>query len=279
MRSEKPSGTALVVARHRAAHQVIENGCIFSDPLAMRILGEDPQTVVHEAEEQPSAGRSRRFIAARQRLSEDALVQAVEGGVRQLVILGAGLDTFAYRSPFGDRLRIFEVDHPLTQNWKRQLLAEAEISLPSWLTFVPVDFEHENLSDNLALKGLDPRQPTFFIWLGVVIYLTEPAIWSTLQYITGFPNGAHVVFDYSNPPDSYSPRARAAHELRASRAGKWGEVFVTYFETQRLHDKLEAIGYGPIRDFEPQQIAKRFYPDLASFVSKNGAHVLHASAI
>lgn len=277
MRTGKPSGTALVVARHRAVHQILEHGCIFRDPLAMQILGEDPQTVIREAEEQPYGERSRRFIAARQRLAEDTLLQAVENGVSQLVILGAGLDTFAYRSPFGDRLRIFEVDHPLTQAWKRQRLVQAEIPVPNWLTFVPIDFEHETLSDRLAFMGFDFKQLTFFTWLGVVVYLTEPAIWATLDYIASLPNGAHVMFDYSNSPDSYSQRARAAYDMRANGAAKWGETFVTHFETQTIHDKLKSVGYSRIEDFGPQQIAERFYPESANSVSKKGSHVLHAS--
>jgi methyltransferase (TIGR00027 family) len=119
----KPSRTAWGAARHRAAHQLLEGGRVFSDPLAIRILGEDPEEVVREAAE-PSRRAMRSFIAARTRFAEDALARAVQGGVEQLVILGAGLDTFAYRSPFRERLRVFEVDYPATQEWKRQRLAE-----------------------------------------------------------------------------------------------------------------------------------------------------------
>ena len=165
MQSGKTSRTALASARHRAAHQVIEQGCIFSDPLAMRILGEDPEIVVREAEKDQSRRRVRVFVAARTRIAEDALAKAVEDGVRQLVILGAGLDTYAYRSPFGDRLHIFEVDHPATQAWKRQRLAQAAIPLPNWLTFIAVDFEHETLVDCLLSAGFNPEQQTFFTWL------------------------------------------------------------------------------------------------------------------
>ena len=279
MQSGKPSRTALAAARHRAGHQVIEQGRVFSDPLAMRILGEDPETVIREAEEHPSSRRVRVFVAVRTRFAEDALAEAVEHGIRQLVILGAGLDTYAYRSPFGDRLHIFEVDHPATQAWKRQSLVEAAIPLPNWLTFAPVDFEHETLANSLASAGFDPKQQTFFTWLGVVPYLTEPAIWSTLSYIAGLPNGAHVVFDYTNPPASYSSGKRAAHNRRASRLAKIGEPFVTHFETKKLHNKLTAMGYVYIKDLGPPQIAKHFYPDSKSSVSKNGGHVLHASTI
>jgi len=150
MRVGEPSKTALAVAVHRAAHQVLEQGQIFTDPLALRILGEDAERLVREADEQPWRRRIRVFIAARTRFAEDALAAAMELGVSQVVVLGAGLDTYAYRSPFQDRLRMFEVDHPATQAWKRQRLEETGIPIPDALTFAPVDFEGQTLADGLA---------------------------------------------------------------------------------------------------------------------------------
>ena len=107
LKSGLPSRTALAAAAHRAAHQVLEYGCIFDDPLALRILGKDAETAIREAETHPSKRWMRIFIAIRTRFAEDALAAAVEKGVTQLVILGAGLDTFAYRNPFGERLRAY----------------------------------------------------------------------------------------------------------------------------------------------------------------------------
>jgi O-methyltransferase involved in polyketide biosynthesis len=115
--------------------------------------------------------------------------------------------------------------------------------------------------------------------LGVVPYLNEPSIWSTLCYIASLINGAHVAFDYSNPPASMTPRMRIAHDKRATGVAKLGEAFVTYFVTEKLHEKLTAMGYVSIEDLGPPQIAARFYPRSASPVSKNGGHVLHASTI
>src|ERR1035437_3638091 len=149
MQFGEPSRTARAAAFHRAAHQVLEHGRIFADPLALPILGEDAETVARKAEQRPSGRRMRIFIAVRTRFAEDALAAAVERGVRQLVVLGAGLDTYAYRGALRDRLRVFEVDHPATQAWKRQRLAEAAIPLPDNLTFAPVDFERQSLADGL----------------------------------------------------------------------------------------------------------------------------------
>ncbi len=166
MQQGQPSRTALGAACHRAVHQVLEGGRIFTDPLAVRILGADAAAAVRDAKRDPSRRRLRLFIAVRTRFAEDALTAAVARGVRQLVVLGAGLDTYAYRTAVGEGLHVFEVDHPATQTWKRQRLSEAAIPVPSTLTFAPVDFEREALADSLAAVGFDAAQQTFFTWLG-----------------------------------------------------------------------------------------------------------------
>jgi methyltransferase (TIGR00027 family) len=274
-----PSRTAWVAAAHRAAHQVLEQGRIFADPLALRILGEDAQTIARWAEERPSGRRMRIFIAARTRFAEDALAAAVERGVRQVVVLGAGLDTYAYRSTSGDRIPIFEVDHLATQAWKRQRLEDAAIPLPPSLTFAPVDFEHETLAEGLAVAGFNPEQRTFFTWLGVVPYLTEEAVRSTLGFIASLPNGAHVVFDYSDPPASLSAELRTAHERRAARVAALGEAWVNYFERDKLRDMLMALGFSEVEDLGPPQIASLYFPSRADSLPEKGGHILHAATI
>jgi len=276
MQLGKPSRTALAAAFHRAAHQVLEQGRIFADPLALAILGADAQTITRQAEGKPSGRPMRLFIAVRTRFAEDALAVAVKRGVRQLVVLGAGLDTYAYRNPFGDRLRIFEVDHPATQAWKRQLLHEAAIPMPSSLTFVPVDFERQTLAERLAATSFDRTQQTFFTWLGVVPYLKKEAIWSTLAFIATLPNGAHVVFDYADPPASLSPEIRAKHERRARRVADLGEAWVSYFEPDRLHANLVAVGFSEIEDLGPAQIVARYFPGRAGSLPDKGGHVIRA---
>src|SRR5436305_911210 len=198
MQPGQPSRTALGAAGLRAAHQLLDGAAIFKDPLALRILGADADGLVRDAETEtdPLRQRLRWFIAARSRIAEDALAAAVKRGARQLVVLGAGLDTTAYRALPSQDLRMFEVDHPATQAWKRERLVEAGIQLPASLTFVPVDFERATLPEGLGASGFDPAQPTFFTWLGVVPYLTDEAIFSTLGFIAGLPGRAEVVFDY-----------------------------------------------------------------------------------
>jgi methyltransferase (TIGR00027 family) len=257
----------------------LEFGRIFADPLALRILGEDSETIAREAEENQSGRTMRIFIAVRTRFAEDALAAAVERGVRQLVILGAGLDTYAYRGAMRQRLRVFEVDHPATQAWKRRRLTEAAIPLPACLTFAPIDFERGTLAAGLDDAGFDPAQQTFFTWLGVVPYLTEEAVWSTLGFIADLPNGAHVVFDYSDPPDSLTPEMRALHEKRAARVAELGEPWVNYFEPDQLRSKLTGLGFHAVEDLGPPQIAARYFPNRAVSVPERGGHILRAATI
>lgn len=267
------------MAAHRAAHQVLEQGRIFTDPLALRILGRVAGTAVREAEENPSQRKMRLFVAVRSRFAEDALAAAVERGVRQIVVLGAGLDTFAYRSALRDLVPTFEVDHPATQAWKLQLLREADIPIPNLLTFAPIDSEHQTLPEGLAAAGFDRSRQTLFTWLGVVPYLTEEAVWSTLSFIASLPNGAHVVFDYSNPPASLPSKMRILHEERAKRVADLGEAWLTHFEADTLRAKLLALGFSEIEDLGPSQIAARYFPHSVSKLSDKGGHILRATTV
>lgn len=277
MQIGQPSRTARAAAVHRAVHQVLEKGRIFADPLAVRILGEDAEALARDAELSSHRRAMRVFIAVRTRFAEDPLTTAVAHGVRQLVVLGAGLDTYAYRGAMRDRLRIFEVDHPATQAWKRQRLAEAGIPLPPNLAFAPVDFERETLREGLAAAGFDPAQRSFFTWLGVVPYLTEEAAFATPTFIGSLPGGAQVVFDYSNPPDSLSGEMRAVHDARATHVAGIGEAWVSYFESDALETKLRALGFSEIEDLGPPHIAARYFPQRANSAPGKGGHIVRAA--
>ena len=247
----------------------------------MRILGADAEAAVRNAENDPSRRKLRLFIAARTRFAEDALTAAVARGVRQLVVLGAGLDTYAYRTTFGESLRIFEVDHPSTQAWKREQLTQAAIPVPRTLTFVPIDFERETLAGGLAAAGFDPGRRTFFTWLGVVPYLTEQAVLSTLGFIASLPGGAHVVFDYSNPPASGPDQHDDASvgEALAARVASLGETFKSHFETDVLHASLTALGFAQIEDLGPAVIRERYFAGRGGSVPDRGGHIVRATTV
>jgi len=249
MKEREPSLTAFAAATHRAVHQVVEKERIFSDPLALAIVGMRAEDVRHQDELQSSRRAIRLFIAARSRYAEAAVERAVEQrGVRQIVILGAGLDTFAYRSRLPGNTCIFEVDHPATQAWKLRRLEQVGIERPASLIYAPVDFENDTLLDGLNAVGFDSTQRTFFMWLGVVPYLTEEAIDGTLGMIASLPGGAEVVFDYSEPPASFSAEMLAIHEIIAKRVAAAGEPFLSFFDPLPLHERLRKLGFSEIDD-------------------------------
>jgi methyltransferase (TIGR00027 family) len=212
----------------------------------------------------------RLFVSARSRFAEDALAAAVATrGIRQLVILGAGLDTFAYRNPHPE-LQVFEVDHPDTQASKRHRLAEAGIKIPPALSYVGVDFEKESLTDRLRLDG-----PAFFFWLGVVPYLSRPGFDETMGFVAGAP-GNEVVFDYAQSPRRMTAERREALEARAARVAGLGEPWLTYFEPDEIGPELGGWGFVDVEDLGPAQLAARFFdrPDVPP--DTPGGHVVRA---
>jgi methyltransferase (TIGR00027 family) len=253
----RASRTAFRVALRRAAHQVIDPPCVLVDPVAVPLLGAH-FALDREREMHPVSRAFRAFMAARSRHAEEKLAEAVAAGVGQYVVLGAGLDTFAYRNPFAG-LRVFEVDFPATQEWKRGLLAEAAITLPKELTFVPLDFEHMTLGEGLAAAGFDVRARAFFGWLGVVPYLTREAFRATIQTIAKLPAGTGVCFDYALVPETLSPTRRAAFDALAARVAAAGEPFQLFFTPVDLEAELRAAGFHIIEHMNSDQLNELYF--------------------
>jgi methyltransferase (TIGR00027 family) len=276
MKSDEPSLTALLVARQRAAHQLLDHGEILDDPYAVKILGESEANILQALTGHPLVSMGRLFTAARSRIAEDALAKAVERGVQQLVVLGAGLDTFGLRNPHAARICVFEVDHPATQAWKRQRLAGAELAPPPWLTFVPVDFEREDLQQKLSSAGFQPASPAFFSWLGVVPYLTKEAIDNTLSYIASIPN-AEVVFDYIEPPENFSEDVKAYAIARKAQLEKTNERWVSGLEPAGVDAILRSHGFNDVEDIDFQQLVSRFGRHVQGLATGQlGSHVVRA---
>jgi methyltransferase (TIGR00027 family) len=247
-----PSRTALATAYARAYHQVADQPRIFTDPLAARLLGVTADELTElstRTVDHPGAGASDRprrlFFAARARFAEDSVAAAVAASVRQVVILGAGLDTFAYRNPYS-YLRVFEVDHPATQAWKRERLATAGIDLPETLTLVPVDIETQTLAAGLESSEFTRTEPAIFGWLGVVLYPTPSAVHTTLEYIAGQAQPVEVVFDYLQPVDNDEDREDL--RARADRLASVGEPLFSYFTPDEIARQLRALGFTYIED-------------------------------
>jgi len=225
-----------------------------------------------------TAPRLRAFVAARSRYSEDELAIAFSRGVRQCVVLGAGLDTFAYRNPYAaSGLRVFEVDHPDTQAWKRERLQAAGIAIPTSMAFVPVNFEEDSLADRLAAAGFDSRRPGFFYWLGVVPYLTLEAARATLAWIGGLPEESAVVFDYGVDRASMSPEVRAAFDILAARVARAGEPFRLFFNPAELAAMLRELGFHEIEDLDGNEIDRRYFSGRTDNLRAGGAaHLIRA---
>jgi methyltransferase (TIGR00027 family) len=277
MKPNEPSRTALMIARQRAAHQVLDHGSILDDPFAMTILREDEKEVLRFANAHPLASIGRLLTASRSRIAEDALSRAVERGVRQIVVLGAGLDTFALRNPHGARqIRIYEVDHPATQAWKLERLAEARIAPPPCLILVPVDFERDDVGEKLAAAGFQQNSPAFFTWLGVVPYLTQDAIGRSLDYMSSIQD-SEVVFDYIEPPEAFSEELRQLETERTEQLKKIGERSVSRFEPAGIRVMLRSHGFCDIEDINFQQIASKFGRAVQGLAPGHaGFHVVHA---
>jgi len=277
----RPSRTAERVAVRRAAHQLLDSPRVYDDPLALAILG-DAQAAAVRADPQRSEGGPvapllRAFLAVRSRIAEDTLARAVAAGVRQYVILGAGLDTFAYRNPYAS-LRVFEVDYPATQAWKRERLAEARITVPDNVTYVGVDFATEPLPAALEAAGVRANEPSFFSWLGVTPYLEAENVLATLAALAPFAmNGGGVVFDYNTPAASLGPAQRAAFAALSARVAAAGEPFRGFFEPRALMETLRTMGFREVRDAGPDELNATFLADRADGLRVGSvAHILTA---
>jgi methyltransferase (TIGR00027 family) len=276
MEEGRPSATAMMAAMARAAHLVLDDDPkILQDPLALGLSGVENEAALLatlKAMQAEIARRSTpevaqaqvRYVRAvttmRQRYTEDELDKALERGVTQYVILGAGLDSFAYRRPdLTAALRVFEVDYPATQQWKRARLRELNVTLPSNLTFIPLDFERQTLAEGLQTGGHRPELPTFFSWLGVTQYLTEAAVFETLRDVASLAPGSEIVFEYIVPEsllDDENRRRLAA--IKAAGIAR-GEPWVSLFEPTTLATRLQELGFGQVWDFGPEEANTRYF--------------------
>ena len=274
MLQSTPSHTALRVALRRAAHQLYDSPpLILDDPLAVPILGpdyaEDLQKTATKLEK-PFSVALRAFLVARSRYAEDQLARAISQSnpATQYVLLGAGLDTFAYRNPHPN-LRVFEVDHPATQQWKRELLQKNSILIPPTLTFAPVDFERESLPEQLAVAGFSPHTPTFFAWLGVVPYLTLPAFRATLAFIARSVPGSGVVFDYGQPREALPFFEQLAWDSLAARVVLAGEPFQLFFTPPQIAAELDA--FYDLEDLGSPELNSRYFANRHDKLAARGS--------
>ncbi|MCI4320958.1 MAG: class I SAM-dependent methyltransferase [Thermoplasmata archaeon] len=264
MKADQPSYSAERVAMMRAAHRSFDDPTVFDDPLALRILGPDAVDRLERtkpfARSPPIAGL-RAWLAARSRFAEDELALARERGIRQYIVLGAGLDTFAYRQPPGvSPMEVFEVDHPATQEWKLLRLREGGIGIPPTVHFVATDFERGDLGRILETGGFRRDAPAFVSWLGVTMYLTRPAIDRTTDLFASLAPGSGVVLDYF-AEGAENPLERVARGLLAERVALSGEPFRSWLPVGALARELEGRGFHDVLDLGADEVNQRYFAD------------------
>jgi methyltransferase (TIGR00027 family) len=275
MNNREGSLTSLGAAGHRAAHQLLDGEPkLFSDPVILQLL--DPGHIEEikagaSQFQQPETLRLRSRIVLRSRYAEDRLMLAYGRGVRQYLLLGAGLDTFAWRQPEGlEGLKIFEADHPATQEQKRQRLSRAGLSIPANCQIIAINFETETLEEALRRSSFDFHAPCYISWLGVTVYLSKAAVDAVFRFVSTLPGDSELVFTFAQE------RIGGFMSQTAARAAKAGEPWRTYFRPEDLSRRLYELGFSSVHFLEPEEAWKRYYinrqdgltgPSLASIAS------------
>ena len=268
MRSKSTSKTAVLVATIRAVHLRWHDFTVFEDTYALQMLTPFWHAVAKYRLLKWLVGDVilgvyrpvYPAVVLRSRYTEDQLVEAIESGVNQYVILGAGHDTFALRrQDLADQVRVFEVDHPATQEVKRKNVLKANGSIPPNLTFVPVDFENQRLDEELAKAGFDSQSPAFFSWLGVTYYLTQEAIRDSLERIAAVSSPAsRIVFDFKIAKHMMSAEWRTLCEKMEGFVTRRGEPMLTDFTPQSLSDMMAKYGYKEVEMMPPEEQRRRY---------------------
>jgi methyltransferase (TIGR00027 family) len=263
-------GTAIL----RAAHQLLDDAPkILDDPLAVRLLGTDTEAIIDaDLERQQSLylRNARTFAVLRSRYVDDELSSALERGIGQYVILGAGLDTTPYRPDHPSRgMAIFEVDHPDTQHWKLEKLERAGIGVPANLSHVSIDFERQSLADGLAAGGFDTSVASFFSWLGVTYYLTVDSVFETFRYVADLPTATQLTFDFTLADSELDEDGLEGYKKIASHLEKYGEPWLARFAPQALEDELRQLGFSEVTHFTQSMARGRYLSGRKDGLSLN----------
>jgi methyltransferase (TIGR00027 family) len=281
MEEGRPSSTAIGAAMLRAAHLLLDDEPkILKDDFALGFSGVENEAALQAALDTMRAEFARRAspdlahsllrhlrasVTMRSRYTEDELSKAIVRGIRQYMILGAGLDSFAYRRrDLAGVMRVFEVDHPATQQWKRSRLRELQIELPPNLTFISINFEQQTLAEALRGAGDYRREePAFFSWLGVTGYLTETAIFKTLQEVAATTPGSEIVFGYGVREALLDEESRQMRMVLKERVAARGEPTLSLFEPTSLAARVKEVGFAQVWDFGPEAANAHYFAGRA----------------
>lgn len=257
-----PDSTAARVALWRALHvEVDAPRHVFTDEIGLQLVNPDAGWRDRPDMNPKWTSGFRASILARARFVEDLVEQEVARGVKQYVILGAGLDTFAQRkTELASHMRVFEIDRPGPQEWKRQRLLELGFGVPDWLRFVPVDFEAGAAwFDQLKNAGFDPNQPVTFASTGVSLYLTRDAIAATLRQIAALASGSTLAMTYMLPVELAAAAERVAYEFAIKGARDSGTPFISFFTPEEMLHLAHECGFKEANCVSAADLAQRYF--------------------
>jgi methyltransferase (TIGR00027 family) len=260
-RDAAPDSTAIRVALWRALHlEVDAPPYVLADEIGLKLAAPGEGWRSRPDMDPQFTSPFRASIVARARFIEDLVTEAVDRGVSQYVVLGAGLDTFAQRRPeTASRLRIFEIDKPGPQAWKRQRLIELGFGVPEWLRFVPVDFEVDSLWTELKAAGFEAGKRTLLASAGVSMYLSKEAVAASLREVAALAPGSTLVMTFILPLELADPEARPGLELAAKGARASGTPFISFFTPPEMLAVARACGFREVRHVSAADLAERYF--------------------
>lgn len=263
-KSGTPDSTAVRVALWRALHvEVDAPPHVLEDTVGLKLAAPEERWR-QRGDMHPEGTRMfRASIVARARFIEDLVAEQLDRGVDQYVLLGAGLDTFAQRRPeLASRLRVFEIDQPGTQAWKRHRLVELGYGVPDWLKLVPVDFEAgDRWSQKLAAAGFDTNRPAVVTSTGVSMYLTREAIMALLSEVAAFAPGSTFAMSFLLPLGMAEPAVRPGMEMAAKGARASGTPFISFFLPVEIMAMAREAGFRSARHVSAADLAERYFKD------------------
>ena len=250
----------------RAVHMSVDGQPkILDDPLAVTLLGpgfNDKMNADRERLSRPALIKARSLIVMRSRFAEDELTSAIDRGVAQYVILGAGLDTSPYRSGHpAQRIQTFEVDHPDTQRWKLERLNATDVQIRDNLHHVAVDFETDSLAERLSAHGFNINKPTFFSWLGVSYYLNRESVLDIFRFVARLPSPSQLVFDFVMSDSELGDTEREAMKKITELVEKYGEPWLCRFGPTELKHTLEETGFSKTFHFSHALATRRYFTE------------------
>lgn len=256
---DQPSQTAMGSAVLRAAHVRDDDPpWILEDTVSEQLLSDDERRIISEeiASWPPGVAPAFRIShVARTRLAEDVAIDGIDVGRRRYVLLGAGLDSFAWRHPRASALEVVEIDHPVTQAWKRRRLASRGLGEPPNVRFVPVDLAEA------PLDSFECRAHATWSWLGVTMYLERPAVSRVLAQIASGPGGTTLVVNFLLPGTSLDDSAKTARATSARTVARSGEPIRSTYTRQECEAVLEGAGFGSVELFDAGALQRRYLGD------------------